>query len=330
MSQSAPDVSIAIVSWNARWYLRRCLASLYQPHDPDVVRAWSRAGQPASGGASEGLAEDVSWEVVVVDQESLDGSAEMVEAEFPQARLIRQRPNLGFGGGNNVAFRHARGRYVLLLNSDTVTRPGWITELVQYADAHPRAALIGPKLLNPDGSLQFSCRRFPSLGMGLFRHTPLEWLLPKNSYTRDYLMQGWDHRDDRTVDWLSGACILARREFIDEVGGFDERYFMYFEDVDWGFRAHKAGWDVRYTPAPPVIHEIGRSSDRRPKRMIVMHHESAYRYFTEHTHWGRDPVRRAVLAGGLAGRAALTLARNEGIKWIARLNGVTSRLHAKK
>ena len=325
-SSPAPEVSIAIVSWNARWYLRRCLAALYQPQDPDVRTAWQRAGLPLQ----ELTPERVSWEVVVVDQESLDGSPEMVEAEFPQVRLVRQKPNLGFGGGNNVAFRHARGRYVLLLNSDTVTRPGWITELFDYAEAHPKAALIGPKLLNPDGTLQFSCRRFPSLGMGIFRHTPLEWLLPKNTYTRDYLMQEWDHMDDRTVDWLSGACIMARREFIDEVGGFDERYFMYFEDVDWGFRAHKNGWDVRYTPEPVVIHEVGRSSDRRPKRMIVMHHESAYRYFTEHSHWGRDPLRRAVLAGGLATRAALTLARNEGIKWKARLGEVRSRLRGKK
>jgi GT2 family glycosyltransferase len=310
-----PDVTVAIVSWNTREYLRRCLASLYNPHDPAVLQAWERAGRPLT----EFPAEDVSTEVVVVDQESLDGSAAMVAEEFPRAKLVVQKPNLGFAGGNNVAYRHARGRYFLLLNSDAVARPGWITELARYADANPRAGLVGPKLLNPDGSLQYSCRRFPSLGAGLFRHTPLEWLAPKNRYTSDYLMQEWDHNEPRDVDWLSGACVLARRAMIDEIGGLDDGFFMYFEDVDWSMRAHQAGWDVRYVPSPVVIHEVGRSSDRRPKRMIVMHHQSAYRYFRRHSRLGRNPAGRLLLAAGLAARAGLTLARNEALKWQGRI-----------
>jgi GT2 family glycosyltransferase len=312
---AAPDVSIAIVSWNAREYLRRCLASLYTPDEPRVRAAWERAGNPVP----KLTAERVTWETVVVDQESLDGSAAMAEEEFPQVKVVRQKPNLGFGGGNNVAFRHCRGRYIVLLNSDTVTRPGWLTELAEYADAHPRAGLIGPKLLNPDGSLQYSCRRFPNLGAGLFRHTPLEWFTPRNRLVDDYLMSDWDHAEPRTVDWLSGACLLARRTLMDEIGGFDERYFMYFEDVDWSRRAWDAGWEVHYTPDPQVIHEVGRSSDRRPRRMIVMHHESAYRYFCQHSRFGRSLPGRAVLAAGLTVRAALTLSRNEAIKLGANL-----------
>lgn len=314
---SPPDVSIIILSWNTRGYLRRCLASILTPRDPEVGSAWDRAGLPLA----EFPEEAVSCQVIVVDQESLDGSAELVEQEFPQALLIRQRPNLGFAGGNNVGFRQARGRYLLLLNSDTVARPGWLTELVRYADAHPRAGLIGPRLLNPDGSLQYSCRRFPSLGAGVFRHTPLELLAPRNRFTRDYLMRDWDHSEPRQVDWLSGACLMARREMVEEIGPLDEGYFMYFEDVDWAFRAHAAGWEVHYTPAATVVHEIGRSSDRRPKRMIVMHHQSAFRYFSKHSRTGRNPVGRMVLALGLVARAALTLARNEAIKWKARLTG---------
>lgn len=306
-----PDVSVAIVSWNARAYLRRCLASLFDPGDAEVREAWDRTGRPPG----EPRAEAVTWEVIVVDQQSLDGSAEVVEEQYPQVRLVRQIPNLGFAGGNNVAYRHAHGRYFLLLNSDTVVRPGWLTELVRYADAHPRAGLIGPRLLNPDGSLQYSCRRFPSLGAGVFRHTPFEWLAPRNPYTHDYLMQDWDHASPREVDWLSGACLMARREMIEEIGGLDERYFMYFEDVDWSFRAHHSGWEVHYIPEPGVIHEVGKSSDRRPKRMIVMHHQSAYRYFREHTRLGRSAPGRGILAAGLAARALLTLMRNEGLKW---------------
>ncbi|MFN3648434.1 MAG: glycosyltransferase family 2 protein [Armatimonadota bacterium] len=304
-----------ILSWNAKRWLRRCLASLFHPDDPEVLRAWERVGRPVIDFPPE----RVSHEVIVVDQESVDGSAGLVEREFPEAVLVRQKPNLGFAGGNNVGFRHARGRYVVLLNSDTAVRPGWLTALVEYADAHPEAGLIGPKLLNPDGTLQYSCRRFPTLGAGMFRHTPLEWLSPRNRYTADYLMRDWDHNEPRDVDWLSGACLMARRELIDRIGGLDEGYFMYFEDVDWSMRARQAGWSVRYVPEPVVIHEVGRSSDRRPKRMIVQHHLSAYRFFCLHSRVGKNPLGRAALTAGLAVRAALTLSRNEAIKWHGRL-----------
>jgi GT2 family glycosyltransferase len=311
-----PDVSIAILSWNARGFLRRCLASLFRPDDSEVHAAWRVAGlslQPAT--------EEATSQVIVVDQQSLDGSPEMVRSEFPEAALVEQWPNLGFAGGNNVAYKHAAGRYFLLLNSDTVVSPGWLTQLVRYADAHPKAGLIGPKLLNPDGTLQYSCRRFPTLGAGLFRHTPLEILSPQNRFVGDYLMRDWAHDEARNVDWLSGACLMARREMIDQIGGLDAGYFMYFEDVDWARRAHDAGWEVHYVPQPVILHEIGKSSDRRPRRMIVMHHESAYRYFSRHSKLGRNPVGRALLAVGLAARAGLTLARNESIRWKARLTG---------
>jgi GT2 family glycosyltransferase len=320
MSESPPppiDVSIAILSWNAKGYLRRCLASLFRTGDAEVRQAWEKAGRPLSGVSPEA----VSWEVIVVDQQSLDGSPEMVEAEFPEARLVRQAPNLGFAGGNNVAYRHASGRYFLLLNSDTVVTPGWLTELIRYADAHPQAGLIGPKLLNPDGTLQYSCRRFPTLAAGIFRHTPLERFEPKGRFTGDYLMRDWDHETPREVDWLSGACLLARRAMIDQIGGLDDGYFMYFEDVDWSYRAHEAGWDVHYTPTPAVLHEVGRSSDRRPKRMIVMHHQSAYRFFSRNSAFGKNAAAKLLLGAGLTVRALLTLARNEGIKWKARLKG---------
>lgn len=310
-SPTRPDVSVAILSWNAREYLRRCLASIFTPEEGTVREAWERAGLPLA----EGGTAPTAFEVLVVDQDSLDGSAEMVEEQFPAAKLLRQRPNIGFAGGNNLAFRHSTGRYFVLLNSDTVIRPGWLTELVAYADSHPRVGLLGPKLLNPDGTLQYSCRRFPSLGAGLFRHTPLEWLAPRNSYTQDYLMKEWDHASPREVDWLSGACLMARREMIEEIGGLDEGYFMYFEDVDWAARAHESGWGVHYLPGPVVLHEIGRSSDRRPKRMIVMHHESAYRYFCAHSRLGKSHPGRVLLAAGLAARAVLTLARNEVFRW---------------
>ena len=323
-TSECPLVSILILSWNARDYLRRCLASLYIPDDPEVATAWEAAGIPYSGDPVLGSEGDASaCEVIVVDQQSVDRSAEMVEECFPQVRLIRQSPNLGFAGGNNLAIRQARGRFVLLLNSDTVCPLGLVDTLVRYAEEHPRAGLLAPKLLNPDGSLQYSCRRFPTLGAGLFRHSPLERLFPANRFTSDYLMRSWDHNEARQVDWLSGACLMARADMIREIGGLDEGYFMYFEDVDWAWRARSAGWEAHYLPSPAVIHAIGGSSDRRPKRMIVMHHESAYRYFVLHSPWGQTHLRRALLAAGLAARAALTLLRNEMIRTLAAVRSRT-------
>jgi GT2 family glycosyltransferase len=312
------DVTIVILSWNARSFLRRCLASLYRPGDAEVAAAWARAGRPPPAGPGDS---GLSWETIVVDQESLDGSADLVAAEFPEARLIIQRPNLGFAGGNNVALRETRGRFVVLLNSDTVTPPGWLTPLVDYATARPKVGLLAPRLLNPDGSLQYSCRRFPTLGAGFFRNTPFEFLAPRNRFTADYLMRDWAHDEPRAVDWLSGACLMARRELIEAVGGLDEGYFMYFEDVEWSRRAWDAGWEVHYLPEPVVLHEVGKSSDRRPKRMIVMHHQSAYRYFRKYSRIGRSPMGPLLLGGGLAARALLTLARNEALLWRGRLRG---------
>src|SRR5205814_473471 len=161
----APDVTISIVSFNTRDFLRRCLESLYRPGSPAVGAAWESANAPLTPEETE----RASFEVVVVDQVSLDRSAEMVAEEFPQAQLIHLQKNLGFAGGNNLAFAAARARYVLLLNSDAVARPGLLSALVVFAEAHPRAGLIGLKVLNPDGTLQPSCRRFPTFAAGLFR-----------------------------------------------------------------------------------------------------------------------------------------------------------------
>jgi GT2 family glycosyltransferase len=316
-SEAPPDVTVSIVNFNTRDLLRRCLESLYRPDSQAVRRVWERAGLPLAPQQTE----RASFEVVVVDQVSLDRSAEMVSEEFPQACLIHLQQNLGFAGGNNRAFVVARGRYVLLINSDAVARPGLMRALVEFADANPKAGLIGPKVLNPDGSLQPSCRRFPTFGAGLFRNTFLERLFPNNRYTREYLMEEWDHTQPRQVDWLSACCLLARQELIETVGPMDETYFMYFEDVDWSLRATRAGWQVWYCPAGVVIHEVGRSTDKAVRRMIVRHHRSAYQFFTKHYPNWRRPVQRALLASGLAVRCVLTLIRNHLLQMKLRRQG---------
>jgi GT2 family glycosyltransferase len=252
------DLSITICSWNTVDDLRACLASL------------------------RAAAHEASLEVIVVDNASEDRSAEMVRDEFPEFILIHSHVNLGFTGGHNLAIENAKGRHVALLNSDTVVHPGAIATVVKYMDAHPEAGIIGPKLLNPDGTLQLSCRRFPNPVAAAFRNTWLGRLFPNNKYTREYLMQDFEHDQVREVDWVSGAAMFIRGEVIEKVGALDDRYFMYCEDVDLCKRAWKTGWKVVYFPDAVITHAIGRSSDKAPNRMIAQFHRSMLRYYTKH------------------------------------------------
>ncbi len=252
------DLSVTICSWNTIHDLRACLASLRECQD-------------------EG-----NFEVVVVDNASSDGSADMVAEEFPEFRLLRQTSNLGFTGGHNLAISQRRGRDVALLNSDTVVHKGAIRTLTAYFAEHPEAGIIGPKLLNPDGSLQFSCRRFPNPVAAAFRNTVLGRLFPNNRYVRDYLMQDWPHEQPRDVDWLSGAALFARGEVVDKVGVLDDSLFMFCEDVDWCKRTWQAGWKVVYVPQAVVTHAIGRSTDQVANKMIIRFHRSMFRYYLKH------------------------------------------------
>lgn len=275
------ELSVTICSWNTKDDLRRCLQSLRE----EGARA--------------------SFETIVVDNASADGSAEMVAEEFPEVRLMVQSENLGFTGGHNVAIRERRAPDAILLNSDTVVHPGAIQALTEYARAHPEAGILGAKLLNPDGSLQYSCRRFPNPVAALFRNTPLGRLFPHNRFTRDYLMQDWPHDQARTVDWVSGAGLYATGAFIDRVGLLDDGFFMYCEDVDWCRRAWDAGFQVHYVPQAVITHAIGRSSDQAANRMIVRFHRSMLRYYTKHDLRRATPVVRPFL--WLLAGAALTI-----------------------
>ena len=178
-----PDLSVVILNWNARDYLVAALASL-------TAQEWQHA-----------------IEVIVVDNAShLDDSVATVRRDFSSVQLIANTMNVGFSAGNNIGLRAARGRYILFLNPDTVVHPGALDTLIDWMDAHPQVGACGPKLLNPDGSLQASCRAFPSLGAGFFRNTPLGRLFPNNPWTRSYLMQDFAHDRETAVDWLSGSA----------------------------------------------------------------------------------------------------------------------------
>lgn len=251
------ELTVTICSWNTRDDLRACLRSL------------------------EEIRSEAEFEVIVVDNNSEDGSPDMVAEEFPWIRLERMMVNLGFAGGHNHAIQLKNAPHAFPLNSDTIVHPGALRKVLDFAQAHPDYGIIGPKLHNPDGSLQFSCRRFPNPVAALFRNTPLGKLFPNNRFTREYLMQDWDHTKSREVDWVSGAAFLVRQEVIDKVGLFDEAYFMFCEDVDWCWRAWKGGFKVVYYPEAVITHAIGRSTDKAPNRMIGRFHRSMFRFYTK-------------------------------------------------
>jgi N-acetylglucosaminyl-diphospho-decaprenol L-rhamnosyltransferase len=257
------DLSIVILSWNVRDLLRQCLES--------VAR-----NRPLSADHPP-----LATEIIVVDNASGDGSMEMVRAEFPDVRLIANQANRGYTGGNNDGIAAATGRYVMILNPDTRVLDGALTAMVAYADAHSDVGVVGPQLLNPDGSVQSSRRRFPTLMTGLFESTWLQPLAPRNVLRRYYVL---DQPDDaiQEVDWLFGACFLVRREVIQQVGALDEDFFMYSEEMDWCRRIRQAGWKVVYLPQAQVIHYGGKSSDQVAAQRHIYFQTSKVRYFRKH------------------------------------------------
>ncbi|HLK14495.1 MAG TPA: glycosyltransferase family 2 protein [Fimbriimonadaceae bacterium] len=295
------ELSVTICSWNTCADTRACLDSL---------------------GA---LRQECAFEVIVVDNGSTDGSADMIAGEFPWVRLIRSEVNLGFTGGHNACLAQREGPDALVLNSDTVVHAGALRTLVDYSRAHPEVGIIGPKLLNPNGSLQFSCRRFPNPVAALFRNTFVGRLFPNNRWTRDYLMADWTHDEPRQVDWVSGAALYVTKHAIETVGVLDEAYFMYCEDVDWCFRAHRAGLDVTYLPTAVITHAIGTSSSKAANRMIVRFHRSMLRFYRKNMvptlPLPVRPLAIAFAASALSGRAGLFIAKNwldALVRWVRR------------
>lgn len=228
------DLSIVIVSYNTRELLRECLASL-------------RAG-------AAGLA----VETFVVDNASRDGSAEMVAEHFPDVRLIRNPDNRGFAAANNLALAEAVGRYVMLLNPDTVVRAGAFPELVRFMDGRERAGYCGPRLVNGDGSHQASARRFPTWWTAAGALLGWDKRHPLSRHCGE-LHAAHGDRKEMPAGWLTGACLLVRRAAMAQVGVLDDGYFMYFEETDWCRRLAQAGWEGWYVPSAEVVHYGGQS-----------------------------------------------------------------------
>ncbi|HWE03303.1 MAG TPA: glycosyltransferase family 2 protein [Tepidisphaeraceae bacterium] len=281
-----PLLSIIIVSFNTRDMTLDCLQTLY-----------------ADLGA-------VSAEVFIVDNGSIDGSVAAIGRDFPDVRIISNGRNAGFGAANNLAMDVARGKYLLLLNSDAFVEFGAIDALIEFIGQSPRVGVVGPMLLNADGSLQISCFPFPTPVRAWIENLWLAKVLPHTSRLGDY--RKWAHDRERFVDWVIGACMLVRREAYEAVGGFDERFFMYSEEADWQRRMRSKGWEIAFTPAARVKHLGGASGAGNPAAFNRHFFDSLDRY--ELKHHGRIGLLllRAAMVCGCSIRAVVWL-----IVWLA-------------
>ncbi len=286
----SPRLSVIVVNHNTKEVLRACLQSLQ--------------AAAASGHV----------EVIVVDNGSSDGSCAMVASDFPWVRLIALPDNRGFAVANNIGMRAARGRFFLALNSDTEVLDDALRRIADFMEANADVGALGPRLLNSDGTLQYSCRRFPSFRTALFhRYSLMTRLFPRNRFSQQYLMTDVGHDHTMDVDWVSGAALVVRREVFDQTGGFDEGFFMYAEDVDWCYRIKQAGWRVVYFPEAQILHHIGKSTRLVPYAMIYERHRSMWRFYKKHYSRGIMLVDVATLSG-IALRCAMLMART----WILR------------
>jgi len=274
------DVAAVVVNYNTCQYLLRCVASLFE--------------------AGVGT-------VVVADNGSSDGSEMALLEHFPAAKWAPTGANLGYGRAANVGAALAGTKYLLICNADVVVGPRAVEALWRSIVRAPKAAVVGPRILDVKGKLYPSARRFPDL-VDAFGHGFFGQFWAGNPFTRRYRMSDWDHEERREVDWVSGSCFLARRTAWDAVGGFDAGYFMYLEDVDLCWRLGRAGWSIVYEPNAEVVHVQGASADRHPYRMLFAHHVSMWRFAWRSTDGARRWVLPVVLPG-LALRFVLTAGR---------------------
>jgi len=273
---------VIIVNYHSEALLRACLQSLPSAADP------------------------MSFEVIVVDNSGTAVSSGVLDT-LPGARLLEAGGNVGFARACNLGMAAARGRHLLLLNPDTIAHPGAVATLSRHLDLSPEVGVVAARLLDPDGTLQYSCRRFPRPLSILFgRYALLTRLFPRNPVSRDYLYLEWDHATVRPVDWVSGACLMVRREVLDQVGGLDDGYFLFVEDMDWCRRIRDAGLDVVYVPEAEVTHRIGASRGPVPSWVMWERHRSMLRYVRKHFRWPRALV--TLVSAGLALRGGLAIA----------------------
>ncbi|MBU0598337.1 glycosyltransferase family 2 protein [Patescibacteria group bacterium] len=267
------DLSIVIVNYNSRGLLRQCLKSLLK----NLAQS------------------DLQYKVVVVDNSSRDGSVEMVRESFANVRLIPLQENKGYAKGVNIGIKSIECRYYLVLNMDTtIVQDRAIERMVAFMDTHNNVGLAGPKLINPNGTTQVSCCTFPKFQFPMYRRMFIRNFSFAKKSMRDYLMLDWDHKSTIPVDWVIGTGMIIRNEAIKQVGLMDERFFMYFEDVDWCRRFWDSDWHVYYISDIEIVHYYSRDSAKRMgvmsifKKQTRIHIISWLKYFIKYI--GREKV----------------------------------------
>ncbi len=271
-------ITVAVINHNTKKHLKECLLSI--------------------------LNQEIKTEVVVVDNASTDGSQKMVSEEFSSIQLIQNKRNLGFSRAvNQVMSKNNRG-YIFILNSDTKLKKNCLTILLKFMEKEKRAGVVGPKILNEDGSLQFSRRHFPSLVDATF-HAFLGNVFPNNLFSRRYKMAGANQEKTQKVDWLSGAAMFIRLNAAHEIGLFDEGYFMFVEDMDFCFRLWQKKWQVYYHPQAEIIHYVGGSASQKPIFNIIEHQKSIWRFYVKNKKGLFNRLLLPVVGIGLIVRTAI-------------------------
>lgn len=255
------DLSIIIVSWNVVDLLIDCLQSI-------------KTSIEQSGGWP-------NTEIILIDSASQDDTIERVQSTFPNVILLSQKENVGFSRGNNIGLARAKGRYLFLLNPDTVVLGSALAQMVRYMDENPQIGIIGPHTLNSDGTTQSTRRRFPTKWIAFFESTWLQPIAPRALLDQFYVN---DQQDDGIyeVDWVQGSALMARREVYEQIGGLDPLYVMYSEELDWCKRAKDAGWSVAYFGDAQIIHYGGKSSEQVQPFKHIAFQKSKIRYYAKH------------------------------------------------
>jgi hypothetical protein len=251
-------VSVIVVTWNGKKYALECVESLIAQQGPTTC------------------------EIIVVDNGSTDGTPDAITVRFPSVRLIRNSANLGFARANNIGMGLSRGRYVCLVNSDVVVPPGCLDHMVAFLDTHPEVGLLGPKMLSPEGGHGASVMRLPTVGNTLCCALGLHKVFPASSLLGGFSMDAYPYDKTETVEVLTGWFWMVPRQALEKVGGLDEQFFMYGEDIDWCHRFRDAGWRVVFYPEAAALHYGAASSKAAPKRFYVEMRRANLQYFRKH------------------------------------------------
>lgn len=282
------DVGIIIVNYNTRQLTLDCLASVY---------------------ASE---TSYQYEIIVVDNASRDDSVQAIQDMYPDIRMIANANNTGFAVANNQGMDIANGRYILLLNSDTVIQPDTLHTMVYFMDRHPEMGASGCKVILPDGSLDKACKRgFPTPSASFYYAFGISRLFPDRPKFNQYQLGHLSPDDEYPVDCLVGAFMLVRRETIEQVGGLDETFFMYGEDIDWCYRIKEAGWGIFYYPRTYIVHYKGGSARRKPLKITYEFHRAMWVFHRKHYAKQYNLFTNAAVWMGISLKFSLSLLRSK-------------------